>query len=78
LFDEDVDLPNAFSVSSRVFSTAARSVTSTFSAVTAEPISLPISLRSFPRGLVVIPDRDLAPEAAKRSAIARQTPARRR
>src|SRR3954447_19377978 len=64
-------LPSAFSVSSRVFSTAARSDTSTLKADTAGPISLAVFSAN---GRSWSQIATLAPEATKRSVIARPKP----
>src|SRR5579863_3749222 len=64
-------LPKAFRVSSRTFSTAAGSVTSTFKAMAPAPISLAVFSAS---GRSLSQIATLAPEATKRSAIARPNP----
>src|ERR1700688_4856245 len=64
-------LPSALSVASRVFSTAARSDTSTLNAVTPVPISLAVfSANGWSRSQIAT----LGPEAMKRSVIARPKP----
>src|SRR5260370_5185330 len=64
-------LPNAPSVASRVFSTAAGSDTSTLNAVTPDPISFAVfSANGWSRSQIAT----FAPELTKRSVMARPTP----
>src|SRR5579871_1423714 len=64
-------LPNAFSVASRVCSTAARSLTSTLKAETALPISLAVfSASGWSKSQIAT----FAPDSTKRSVMARPKP----